>query len=77
MEGLNGITCLTMSSKKRRVDAECRAFIKSWTAKYFFTEVGSKAVCLVCNEDVAVFKDYNLNRHFDTKHTEIQKSVGR
>uniref|UniRef100_A0A8C3THQ5 Uncharacterized protein n=1 Tax=Chelydra serpentina TaxID=8475 RepID=A0A8C3THQ5_CHESE len=28
----------------------------------------SKAVCLICQESIAVFKEYNLNRHFSTKH---------
>ena len=48
-------------AKKRKVDAECRIFKKEWTAKYFFTEVGSKAVCLLCNENMAVMKEYNIN----------------
>ena len=34
----------------------------------FFTNFGSKAVCLICQESVAVFKEYNLKRHFQTKH---------
>uniref|UniRef100_A0AAR2LR24 DUF4371 domain-containing protein n=1 Tax=Pygocentrus nattereri TaxID=42514 RepID=A0AAR2LR24_PYGNA len=36
--------------KKRKVDSECRVFNKEWTTKYFFTEVRSKAVCLICHE---------------------------
>lgn len=43
-------------------------FNKEWTTKYFFTEVRSKAVCLICQETVAVFKEYNIGRHFSTKH---------
>lgn len=35
---------------------------------YVFTEVGNKAVCLLCNECVAVFKEPNISRHFATKH---------
>lgn len=59
---------MSAREKKRKVDAECRVFNKDWTAKYLFTEVGRKAVCLVCGEKIAVMKDYNLNRHFDAKH---------
>ncbi|XP_006030981.1 general transcription factor II-I repeat domain-containing protein 2-like [Alligator sinensis] len=60
---------LAMStSKKRKVDTERRVFNKKWTSKYFFTEVGKKAFCLICKESLAVFKEYNLNRHFETKH---------
>ena len=36
--------------------------------KYFFTEVGKKAACLLGNESVAVFKEYNIKRHYATKH---------
>ena len=35
---------------------------------FFFTNFGSKAVCLICQESVAVFNEYNLKRHFQTKH---------
>ena len=50
-------------------------FNKKWTAKYLFTEVRGKAVCLVCGEQIAVFKDYNLSRHYDTKHSEKYKNL--
>ena len=62
-------------AKKRKVDTECRVFNKKWTAKYLFTEVGGKAVCLVCGERIAVFKDFNLSRHYETKHAEKYKSL--
>ena len=54
--------------KKRKVDSECRVFNEEWTTKYFFTEVRSMAVCLICQESIAVFKEYNISRHFSTKH---------
>jgi hypothetical protein len=43
-------------------------FSKEWTTKYVFIEVRSTAVCLICQETVAVFKEYNISRHFSTKH---------
>ncbi|XP_068118251.1 general transcription factor II-I repeat domain-containing protein 2-like [Hyperolius riggenbachi] len=55
-------------SRKRKVDSECRVFNKEWTAKYFFVESRSMAVCLICQETVAVFKEYNLSHHYNTKH---------
>ncbi|KAL2079794.1 hypothetical protein ACEWY4_025538 [Coilia grayii] len=64
-----------MSSKKRKVDIEGHVFNQTWTAKYLFTEVQGKAVCLVCGTQVAVLKDYNLNRHFATKHEEKYKNL--
>lgn len=57
-----------MASKKRKVDSECRVYKDEWTWKYFFTPIRDKPVCLICNEAVAVFKEFNLSRHFMTKH---------
>lgn len=57
-----------MATKKRKVDSECRVFKDEWTWKYFFTPIKDKPVCLICNEAVAVFKEFNLSRHFMTKH---------
>ena len=34
----------------------------------FFTNFGSKGICVICQEIVAVFKEYNLKRHFQTEH---------
>ncbi|KAK2847545.1 hypothetical protein Q5P01_010544 [Channa striata] len=49
-------------SKKRKVDTE------KWTEKYLFTEVNAKPVCLVCYQQVAVFKEFNSRRHYETHH---------
>uniref|UniRef100_A0A8C6Y931 HAT C-terminal dimerisation domain-containing protein n=1 Tax=Naja naja TaxID=35670 RepID=A0A8C6Y931_NAJNA len=54
--------------KKRKVDSKCRVFKREWTTKYFFTKVQSMLVCLIFQETLAVFKEYNLSRHFATKH---------
>ena len=56
------------SGKKRKVSDEGRSFQIKWTNQYFFTEVNKKAVCLICSEAVSVFKEYNIKRHYDTKH---------
>lgn len=62
-------------AKKRKVDAELRVFNNTWTSKYMFIEVKGRAVCLVCGEKVAVLKEYNLNRHYGTKHAEKYKNL--
>lgn len=36
--------------------------------RYFFTDLGVKAVRSICHETVVVFKQYNLEQHFQTKH---------
>ena len=46
-----------MSSISQRLDAEV-----------FLTKVGNKAVCLLCSQSVAVLKEYNISRHYVTKH---------
>ncbi len=33
-------------------------------------EVNRNATCLICNEKVAVLKEYNIKRHYWTKHGE-------
>ena len=56
-------------SKQRKIDKECRLFNDEWQTKYFFIECNSVLVCLICNESVSVCKEYNLRRHYDTKHS--------
>ena len=55
-------------SRKIKVDADGRKFQKSWENKYMFVLQAEKPVCLLCHEAVSVVKEYNLRRHFDTKH---------
>ena len=40
-----------------------------------FTEVKGEPVCLLCRESVAVMRQYNLRRHYETsqKHTDKDK----
>jgi hypothetical protein len=64
-----------MAYKKRKIDSECRVFKEEWAWKYFFTEYNCKPVCLICNEAVAVFKDFNLARHFNTKHSKTKYAL--
>lgn len=63
-------------AKKRKVDTEGRVFKESWTNDYLFIQRGAGAVCLVCNEKVAVLKEYNLKRHYTTKHPAEQRLTG-
>ncbi|XP_077137137.1 general transcription factor II-I repeat domain-containing protein 2-like [Ranitomeya variabilis] len=56
-----------MTSRKRKIDSECRIFKEQWTYDYFFMQYKERAVCLICQNIVAVFKEYNLRRHY-TQH---------
>ncbi|KAJ4924254.1 hypothetical protein JOQ06_000494 [Pogonophryne albipinna] len=66
---------MSAHAKKRKVDAESRTFKQIWTTNFFFTEVKGKPVCLVCGEHVTVFKEYNLKRHYETKHAAKYKNL--
>lgn len=61
-----------MACRKRKVDSECRLFKEEWAWKYFFTEYNGKPICLICNEAVAVFKEFNVARHFNSKHAKTK-----
>lgn len=54
--------------KKRKIDSECRKFKDQWNIQYFVIESSNKALCLICNESIAVLKEYNIKRHYETKH---------
>ena len=55
------------TNKKRKVDTESRIFQEKWTIDYFFTQINEKPVCF--SESVSVMKEYNVRRHYVTKHS--------
>ncbi|GAA6225846.1 general transcription factor II-I repeat domain-containing protein 2-like [Lates japonicus] len=55
-------------NKKRKVDCEGRRFQDRWKLQYFFTEIQNNCVCLICQETVAVYKELNVRRHYQSKH---------
>ena len=59
---------MSIASKKRKVDKEGCCFQGRWKLQYFFTESQNNCVCLVCHETVSVYKEYNVKRHYETKH---------
>ncbi|XP_065098135.1 general transcription factor II-I repeat domain-containing protein 2-like [Paramisgurnus dabryanus] len=60
---------------KRKVDFENRGFQNRWETEYMFVEIEGKPVCLVCGGNVAVIKEYNLRRHYETKHQDKCKNM--
>ncbi len=60
---------------KRKVNSECRVFNQKWTSDYFFVQWKEVAVCLICQETVSVFKEYNLRRHYEIHHREKYASL--
>ena len=44
-------------------------------SRYFFTQVGNNAVCLLCSQTVSVNKKYNVSRHYQLKHLDYGKNL--
>ncbi|XP_070593080.1 general transcription factor II-I repeat domain-containing protein 2A-like isoform X2 [Erythrolamprus reginae] len=55
---------------KRKVGGDHRQFQAKWEVPYFFVEHKGIPTCLICTEKVAVHKEYNLKRHYTTRHAE-------
>ena len=65
-----------MAGKCRKVDDEGRTVQSAWTEKYFFVEHYSKPVCLICQTSIAVMKEFNVKRHYETCHSKYKEYVG-
>ncbi|CAH1634822.1 unnamed protein product [Spodoptera littoralis] len=59
---------LMKKKKKRKVIEENRVFNDAWTDLYFFVNCNGKPLCLICQKTIAMQKEYNLKRHYDTEH---------
>nr|XP_019833864.1 PREDICTED: prostate tumor-overexpressed gene 1 protein [Bos indicus] len=54
---------------KRKREREGHVFREKWERAYFFVEVKSMPTCLICKKIVSVLKEYNLKRHYESKHS--------
>ena len=42
---------------------------EKWTFEYFFiANADRRPLCLICEQTVSVNKEYNIKRHYDSKH---------
>ena len=71
------VTVNTITVAKRKVDFESRAFQNRWEAEYMFIDIAGKPVCLICGGSVAVIREFNLKRHYETKHLEKLKDLNK
>ena len=56
-------------TRKRKIEEEMRNFNEKWTSEYFFIKnADSRPLCLICEQTVSVNKEYNIKRHYDSKH---------
>lgn len=61
---------LSKPAVKRKVVDEHRQFQEKWGVQYFFVDHRGNPTCVICTEKVAVHKEYNLKRHYITRHAE-------
>lgn len=57
-------------SKKRKCSEEHRIFQEKWEDLYFVCNSNNKVQCLICCAIIAVRKEYNIRRHYDSLHKE-------
>jgi hypothetical protein len=69
--------CQGLCQKKRKVDAENCQFQDNWMEDYYFILNKGLPVCLLCNESISVNKEYNLKRHFTSRHADHQTIDGQ
>ena len=50
-------------------NGKLNTFLRNGKLNTFLLNVIQCVVCLICNESVSVCKEYNLRRHYDTKHS--------
>lgn len=60
----------TAKGTKRKVDDDNRQFQEHWEEKYFCVTLRNTILCLLCNDTIAVCKEYNIKRHYETKYGE-------
>ena len=52
-----------------------KTFLYRWQAEYLFIYVIDRLICLVCGANVTVTKEYNIRRHYQTKHQDKHKGL--
>lgn len=58
------------SLRKRKPNDECRAFKERRITNYYYIQSKDKTLYLICIKTISVFKEYNIKRHYVTKHKE-------
>ena len=57
------------AKRRRMVNNENGKFQDKWHAVYCFMEHGGTHLCVICQSTVAVMKESNLKRHYQTDNT--------
>lgn len=67
---------MASQNKIRKVDTENRSFKERWNLDYFSIEYNSKPLCVICRENVAVCKEYNIKRHYKIHEKQYEQYTG-
>ena len=59
---------MSSASKKRKIADKRRVFQEKWEELYFVTAVRDTTKCLICQQKIAVMKEYNMRQHYETMH---------
>ena len=65
---------ISPSTKMAKRKMDNRSFQDRWEAD-LFTSIKDRTVCLVCGANVAATQEYNIGRHYETKHYEKYKDL--
>lgn len=65
------------TTKRRKVDAECRSFQEKWANDFVVVEVEGNPVCLVCGDALAVRKKANWEHPFSSQHAQLNELGGQ
>lgn len=52
----------------KKVDTKCRELQDKWTDEYLFFLHSGKPMRLLYYETISVLKEYNMKRHYSSKH---------
>lgn len=53
---------------KIKIDSECHVFSEKWSLDYSLIYSANKILYLICKESISVLKEYNIRKHYETKH---------
>ena len=57
---------------KRKLEQEGKVFNQDWKLNYFTKpHKNNQAICIICNTVITVLKEYNVRRHYTTRHADI------
>ena len=59
---------MSSAAEKQKIADERRVFQEKWEELYFVTAVRDTTQCLICQQKIAVMKEYNMHRHYKTMH---------